>query len=240
MSDFYPYQLERLTPDEIEAALAKRSLVFVPLGTVEWHGQHLPVGYDALCAHLLCLHTAKRTGGLVMPPSFVGTGGGHGGFPWTVMPPAEVMRPALDELLRRLRDFGVKHVVLYSGHTPPEQRDVVEGLAADHGDEAMRVTALHPVMGNEFFPAKMDHAALFETALGVDLMPDLVHLDRLASVEERSATAEISEMFSDETHPLYGVWGPDPREMPADLPAKLSVAVRDWMVAMVEEASPVS
>lgn len=238
MCKFHPYQLERLTPDAIEAALAKRSLIYVPLGTVEWHGQHLPVGYDALCAHRLCLLCAEQTGGLVMPPSYVGTGGGHGAFPWTVMPPADAIRPALDELLRRLRDFGVRHVVLYSGHFPPEQIDLIRSLADDHSDTAMRLTPLAANMADDELPVKADHAALFETALLADLIPELVHLDRLVSPTQRPATSEIAEMFSDPTHPLYGVWGPDPREMPADLPARLSQAVQRWMVAQVRATRP--
>jgi creatinine amidohydrolase len=83
-------QIERLRPHQIEAALAERSLIYLPLGTIEWHCHHLPVGLDALTAQGLCLLAAEETGGLVWPVLYYGTGGGHGAFPWTVMMPERV------------------------------------------------------------------------------------------------------------------------------------------------------
>ncbi len=58
-------QIERLRPHQIAAALAERSLIYVPLGTIEWHCHHLPVGLDGLTAHGLCLIAAEQTGALV-------------------------------------------------------------------------------------------------------------------------------------------------------------------------------
>lgn len=88
-------QIELLRPHQIQEALAQRSLIYLPLGTIEWHCHHLPVGLDALTAHGLCLRAADRTVGLVWPALYYGTGGDHGGFPWTVMMPAAMEIEAL-------------------------------------------------------------------------------------------------------------------------------------------------
>jgi creatinine amidohydrolase len=80
-------QLELLRPREIRDRLAERSVVYLPLGTIEWHCEHLPVGLDALTAHGVSLRAAALDGGVVYPPLHYGTGGGHGGYPWTVMMP---------------------------------------------------------------------------------------------------------------------------------------------------------
>ena len=85
MTDHQNVRLELLTPSEIRTALAARSVVYVPLGTYEWHGEHLPIGLDALTAHGICLEAAARDGGLVCPPLYYGTGGGHSAYPWTIM-----------------------------------------------------------------------------------------------------------------------------------------------------------
>ena len=72
------HRLERLLPFQIRERLAANPLVFIPLGTIEWHSEHLPVGLDALTAEGLCLRAADRAGGLVYPALHYGTGGGHG------------------------------------------------------------------------------------------------------------------------------------------------------------------
>jgi creatinine amidohydrolase len=61
-------QLELLRPHEIRDRLAERAVVYLPLGTIEWHSEHLPVGLDALTAHGVCLRAAALDGGVVYPP----------------------------------------------------------------------------------------------------------------------------------------------------------------------------
>jgi creatinine amidohydrolase len=44
---FWRVQCELLLPSELREALAKRPVGYVPLGAVEWHCEHLPIGLDA-------------------------------------------------------------------------------------------------------------------------------------------------------------------------------------------------
>ena len=44
----------------------------VPVGTIEWHGHHNPLGLDALKAHALCVRAAEQCGGVAMPPLWYG------------------------------------------------------------------------------------------------------------------------------------------------------------------------
>ena len=37
-------RLDLLLPFQIRERLAANPLVFIPLGTIEWHSEHLPVG----------------------------------------------------------------------------------------------------------------------------------------------------------------------------------------------------
>jgi hypothetical protein len=44
-------EYELMTPDEVIAAREKAPVAFVPVGPIEWHGPHLPLGIDGLHAH---------------------------------------------------------------------------------------------------------------------------------------------------------------------------------------------
>ena len=80
-------RMEEMTPDDLEAVVAKTPVAFVPLGTFEHHGYHLPVCFDGINAHVLCERAAARTGGIVLPTFFYGTGGGHVDYKWTIILP---------------------------------------------------------------------------------------------------------------------------------------------------------
>lgn len=66
-------KLEHMRPDEILKAKEQKSIVYLPLGPLEWHTPALPYGTDPLTAHALACRAAERTGGIVMPPVFVGS-----------------------------------------------------------------------------------------------------------------------------------------------------------------------
>ncbi|UCG36946.1 MAG: creatininase family protein, partial [Candidatus Bathyarchaeota archaeon] len=63
---------ERLTPSEFQDRLEKAPIAYLPLGTLEWHGLHLPLGTDSLQSQAFFIKLAQRAGGIVLPPLFLG------------------------------------------------------------------------------------------------------------------------------------------------------------------------
>ena len=61
-----------LLPHEFRARLAARPIGYLPMGTLEWHGEHSALGADALISEGLFVRTARWFGGIVFPPLFVG------------------------------------------------------------------------------------------------------------------------------------------------------------------------
>ena len=234
MIDAADVRLELRTPSEIATALAARSVVYVPLGTYEWHGQHLPIGLDALTAHGVSCAAAQRDGGLVCPPLYYGTGGGHGAYPWTIMVEREELAPLLRTTLSQLAAFGVRKVVLMSGHFAGEQIDMIQSLAAEAQAESagMRVDALAVSMAQ--LDLAPDHAALFETTLLGALWPERVRLELLpplASVPSVDPGGnEMGPQRHNPSHPLYGIFGPDPRRYDPSTATRFLDAMIDWVV----------
>lgn len=232
------HQFERMLPWQLRAELARRPVAYVPLGTYEWHGEHLPVGLDSLTSHGLCLRAAKEDGGIVLPPLYYGTGGGHGHYPWSMMMPgAYEVEQQLAFTLERLQGFGVKLVVLFSGHFPPEQLDMIDRLAAAYSDGEMTVVA-YAVNCIEGLSIGPDHAALFETTLLAALHPELVQLDKLPPLDTCPLPAG-EDVFGLQRHapdhPLYGIFGPDPRAFQPSAAQELLECSASWLVSKVRE-----
>ena len=63
-------RFEEMFPWKISAAMAEAPLCYMLLGTLEWHGEHAAVGFDATKARAVCARAAERSGGLVVPPLY--------------------------------------------------------------------------------------------------------------------------------------------------------------------------
>lgn len=232
------HEFERMLPWQLREELAKCPVAYVPVGTYEWHGEHLPVGLDSLTSHGICLRAAETDGGIVLPPLYYGTGGGHGHYMWSMMmPEAHEIESQLDLTLTKLKGFGFKLAVLFSGHFPPEQLDMIDRLALKQNDRRMKVVsyAVNRIEGLKLGP---DHAALFETMLLAALHPHLVQLDKLPTLSKQHPPPDedpFGLQRHDPTHELHGIFGPDPRLFnTADASELLDCSV-SWLVSMVQK-----
>jgi creatinine amidohydrolase len=66
---------EELTPKEFSARMTLCPVAYLPLGTLEWHGEHLPLGSDGIQSQEFFKLLAKKTGGIVLPMLFLGPAG---------------------------------------------------------------------------------------------------------------------------------------------------------------------
>lgn len=214
-------RMEEMAPDELEKVLERAPIAFVPLGTFEHHGWHLPVCFDGIKAHALCERVAHLTGGTVLPTFFYGTGGGHVGYKWTMMLPEPQITPLIETTLDHLARQGFKVVVVLTGHYPKEQVDMVHRLAREAQGRHPHVRFIGltepevttPQPGDAYGG---DHAAKYETSLALALNPDWVHLDRLTAGRDPSQTTlpttpRRNASTHDPTQSLYAIYGQDPR-----------------------------
>jgi len=61
-----------LRPEQIVARRRECPVAYIPIGTLEWHGVHNPLGADTLQAEGLAIMCAQRGGGLAFPPLYYG------------------------------------------------------------------------------------------------------------------------------------------------------------------------
>ncbi len=58
---------ERMRPRQVVAARQACPVAYLPVGTLEWHGRHLPLGADVVLSHALAVRCAQAGGGVVFP-----------------------------------------------------------------------------------------------------------------------------------------------------------------------------
>jgi len=205
-------RLEFLRPKEIEQAQAACPTIFLPLGTIEWHGVHNVVGVDAVKAHALCIRAAQRAGAVVSPPLFGGVGGLSEPHTFIMEPENSVfsnlLRPWLEQLCREMARDGFRAIIILTGHYGAAQQIIVRETAV----RMSRALGI-PVLGTPEYMLAIDvnytgdHAAWGETSLMMHLYPDTVDLSRLGKP------------------PHQGVGGRDPREASANDGKLLTVTI---------------
>ncbi len=195
-----------LLAKEFEVALTECAVCYMPLGTLERHGAHLPFGLDAMKAHGLCTRAAQEYGGVVLPPLHWGT---HGWWaedyrrgdapgtnesyakqaPGTVYIHEGLLINLLLSMLREVEYAGFKVCVMLTGHYPNVQIETVKTAAAHHMATAahnrhrLKVWALSEPELLTQKEAAQDHGGKWETSFFLELYPDLVDLERCPDPE---------------------------------------------------------
>jgi creatinine amidohydrolase len=232
-------RLERMRPEEVEAAKVARPAIYVAFGSIEWHGYHNPVGLDTVKAHEQLVGLASRIGGVVYPAVFFGAGGGHTEWPSSYMVSPEPMVQIVTELLQGFERDGYHMAILISGHYPnrSEYLDAARAAYLEAGG-AMDVLAL---IENEAPGADGDHAAKYETSYMLHLLPEQVDTARLRSgrQDDLGGPDEWTNWMTPEYkgHPNYGLVGIDPRaHASAEVGRANTEALIDFLAAWVRDA----
>ena len=206
-------RLERMRPDEIAAAMARRPAIYVACGSVEWHGYHNAVGLDTLKAHEQLVGLASRLGGVVYPALYLGAGGGHTQWPSSFMVPAEPMIRVLADLLHGFERDGYRKAILLSGHYP-NLREYMQPAVTAYRAEGGRLDLL-ALIENQAPGVAGDHAAKYETSYMLYLWAALVDTARWRSSPQDDITPadQVVNWMGDawQGHPNYGLVGIDPR-----------------------------
>jgi len=196
-------QYEEMLPHELEAAIKEFPVAYVPVGSLEWHGRHLPLGNDTLKAHAICVTAARKHGGVVVP----GTYWGHMGH-WKPGCHPGISPDLVDrlytEIFKGLVTVGFRVVIGVTGHDVQQQVDSLrKGVEAISADGKAAGLAMMEGSLNENDPdVGMDHAAKWETAYMMFFRPELVEMDRIAR----------ENLETEEGHKEAGIWGFDPRK----------------------------
>lgn len=170
--------------------------IFLPVGALEQHGPHLPLGTDGLLSAAVAADTAARVGGLVAPTLSYGyksqpkCGGGQH-FCGTTSVDAATLIGSVRDAVREFARHGATRLVVVNGHYE-NQWFLIEGIDLGLRDlgpaaklQVMRLeywdflteTSLASVFPDGFPGFALEHAAVMETSLMLHYHPALVRID---------------------------------------------------------------
>jgi creatinine amidohydrolase len=223
-----------LLPHEFEVRLRQRPVGYLPIGTLEWHGPHGPLGADFIQAGAILERAARRFGGIVFPPIWVGPdaiaaedGGrtlvGMDGYstPPRQLPgslywvPEGLFLQLIEAILVQAKRAGFRCIVA-EGHGP--SRDAFGRLSKTW----RRQHGLHLLCAADFpgeWATQNDHAGRNETSILMAVSAESVDL------------AQLPENGDDRS---IGIIGEDPRNSTAALGEELIEKTLSLICAKLE------
>lgn len=179
---------EELFPEEFKQRMDQNPLVFLPLGSLEYHGYHNVLGLDALKAWKICQIAAEKTGGIVFPPLYLG----FDAYPDIDLEKypnkqfdcyhldKETYQNVLESCFSRMIGIGFKTIFVLAGHYP--NADIAKLASEKYKEKARFVIVKEPDL---IEGETGDHAGKWETSLMMVLFPELVDLSQGKNKEDR-------------------------------------------------------
>jgi len=176
---------EDLTMPGMEALRQTTRTVILPVGSLEEHGPHLPLGTDTFHALEVARRVAQRRPVVVAPPLFYGMCRSTQGHPGTLSLSGDTLRALLLELGREFHRQGFSNLVFISGHAGGTHISAImeagERLLAELPEVRVAVVNLLELL-REVLRARPDlvktrgdaHAGEVETAVMLAAHPRLV------------------------------------------------------------------
>ncbi len=219
-------KLEEMKPCEIEKVLREAPIVYIPWGSLEWHGEQNPIGLDTLKVYHLCLRAVRKTGGVVFPPLYCGyeTMKPYLGFKRTLEVSKETIQSLAREYLEQLYDEGFRIFVILMGHYGARHVEALKEVANEflkkHPD-AKGIFAPDPAFLSEK-GIRGGHADYYETSLMMFFRPELVDLSLLPT--GRDLTIEKD-----------GIGGDDPRKATIEEGERIANLLVEELARQVKE-----
>lgn len=108
--------MEEMTTSELERELERNPVVILPVGAMEAHGPHLPLGTDSFQPEAIATMLAARIDGLVAPPIKYGHHSSTRNMVGTLSISFDTLRALAREVMEALISDGFTRIVVLSGH----------------------------------------------------------------------------------------------------------------------------
>ena len=202
--------LETLTYPEVAELIEANVPLVLPVGAIEQHGPHLPLGTDGFIPHELASRVAEGRRMVVAPAMFYGAysrprSGGGRHFPGSVGLPGSVLEKTVATLLEDWFRQGFRSLMVLNGHMENSWTllEAIEHAIGPYGGGSHKALLVHwweqiqpqdvsEIFGEDFPGWNAEHASILETSMFEYLRPDLVRTNfKAAGGAKRVTTYDI-------------------------------------------------
>jgi len=230
--------IEELTMPEFEEGLTRTRTAYLPFGSVEEHGAHLPLSTDTIHAYEVGKKAAQQIPLFVAPPVPYGNCRSTSGHPGTISIRTVTLKAILKDIVRSLRSQGIRNFVVLTGHAGGSHRqalqDAGEELLAELPEIRMAVVTEYDLAAREgrgiIETAGDAHAGEIETSRILHSHP---HLVKGTSPEEYPSFPVGILVRNKRAYWPGGVWG-DPGKATAEKGRRLEELVVAKVVELVK------
>ena len=232
--------LEEISMMDFDKKVKKTKTVIVPIGALEAHGPHLPLGTDTIGIYEVAKKVANTIDVFVAPPLFYGICRSTKKHPGTVGISGDTLRSLVRDIVQGLHANHLQNFILISGHASPVHLSALQEAGESLLEEMPSQVKIAVVSAYDVFRQAASnictteddsHAGEIETSLILHLKPQLVQ-------------GKGKEEYPSFPHPLLtrnkrkywknAVWG-DPTKASATKGRVLSRALMDYLVELVKK-----
>jgi creatinine amidohydrolase len=192
-------------PEAERIAGSGRALVILPVGVVEEHGAHLPLGLDSFAAEVyaeaVAPHLEEKGYEVIVAPTIsYGVARAAIDFPGTLSLQPQTLKSLVVDIGRSLAQHGLDRLVILNGHRDlSHMKALEEACGALIGEKTAQVLCVGftsdpdltaacyrngiPQLSRSVRPDREGHGGEWETSLALHAFPDLVKEDIVQGLE---------------------------------------------------------
>lgn len=187
---------EEIVGYQVESIPSDYPFAIIPLGSLEYHGPHNPVGTDSIIISGLAERVATRTQGLLFPTiTFTQCPAHTAHFQGTLSIRPEVMTMYFADILRNVQRLGLKRIFILNGHDGNigPARGAIAEVANEINDSSLLFASWWEFLPGEKMKATgmfhqdnggHGHGGPLETSAVAAFRPELIHPEKARDLPE--------------------------------------------------------
>jgi creatinine amidohydrolase len=202
-------QWQELTADDFSSAVQETGVCIVPMGVLERHSSHLPLGTDVFLGHRVAVSAAEREPAIVFPPMIYGQIYEARCFPGTIAINPTLLIHLLQNTFDEIGRNGIRKIVIHNAHGGNwallrllAQMSLSQKSSYSLYVQTERITAARKDAYDAIFETSYHgHACEMETSAMIAAYPELVKMDRVPPnpADSLGRTAHLPGSFT-------GIW----------------------------------
>jgi creatinine amidohydrolase len=174
--------LDELSTTEAKQASTKSTVIILPIGSVEEHGDHLPLGTDSIQPEYIAEEVAKKTSALIAPPIRYGICNSARNFPGTLSITFGTLYRLTKDILAELVRNDFTKIIILSGHAGQSHMVALRQAAQSivmQNQETVRIMVLSDYdfvddLKGKYAQTDDGHAGTIETSRIMSIKPNLI------------------------------------------------------------------